>query len=54
MNMGFNKKESVLYTNSLISGSAELVNNNSDTNSLLNSIASRGLLRLRSNTLKEV
>ena len=42
MNMGFNKKESILYTNSLISGSAELINNNSDTNSLLNSIASKG------------
>ena len=42
MNMGFNKKESILYTNSLISGSAKLIKKNSDTNSLLNSIASKG------------
>ena len=42
MKMGFSTKESILYTNSLIYGSSKLINNNSDTNSLLNSIASKG------------
>ena len=40
--MGYNKKESILYTNDLLQGTANIIKNNSDSENIIKSIASKG------------